>query len=347
MGDAGGGSGGRALTPADIGTDGGAGGLTFGTGGGTSGACDTTGAGGGGGVAAPNAGMPPPRCAPGVNIDVNSPGAAVGGAAGAAATGGDGRTAGGPVCTSGVGAMTACGAGIGGGGGVAGAPPIGRNICVNSPGAAAATGGVTTGAGAGTGAGGSGNANGGAPTAAGNGSGSGTGADAAGTTGDGGGTVGASGADGSAKAENIAVPPAGAARATGAGVGAGSTVRARSHGMKVSRPSSARVITAQPRSVSADSITSAASGPVSCATLARTSARASGDASSSTCASTGSPVMRSTPMNVRTPSCCAMTMDSRKRGEPAESVIAARVAGNSRDAGCTDIPPAFPRVLLS
>ena len=119
---------------------------------------------------------------------------------------------------------------------------------------------------------------------------------------------------GGTTAENIAVPPDDTEPASGTdtGVCAGADcVRARSHGMKLSRPSSARVITAQPRSVTVDSITTAASAPVNCASRALICVRASSDVSSSTCASTGSPTMRSTPMNVRTPSCCAMTMDSR------------------------------------
>ena len=213
-----------------------------------------------------------------------------------------------------------------------GASPIGRNICVNSPAAGGTAAGITTGTGAtGTGAtgtaatagdpptgdppagtGGSGNGSGGAPAAAGSGSGTGK-KGRAGVVGVVG-VVGAMDAIGGTTAENIAVPPDDTEPASGTdtGVRAGvDCVRARSHGMKLSRPSSARVITAQPRSVTVDSITTAASAPVNCASRALICVRASSDVSSSTCASTGSPTMRSTPMNVRTPSCCAMTMDSR------------------------------------
>ena len=220
-----------------------------------------------------------------------------------------------------------------------GTSPIGRNICVNSPAAGGTAAGITTGTGAtgtgatgtgatGTGAtgnaatagdpptgdppagtGGSGNGSGGAPAAAGSGSGTGK-KGRAGVVG----VVGAMDAIGGTTAENIAGPPDDTEPASGTdtGVCAGADcVRARSHGMKRSRPSSARVITAQPRSVTVDSITTAASAPVNCASRALICVRASSDVSSSTCASTGSPTMRSTPMNVRTPSCCAMTMDSR------------------------------------
>ena len=331
-GAASGGNGGRALTPADIGTadraddprsgSGSSGSEAIGTG-------DTAGTTGTGGPAVWKGGVPLPRCAPAVTIEVNSPGAAFGVADGTAATGGAGAggggagggVAGGPVCTSGVGRAMTGGTREGGGDG---ASPVGRNICGNSPATGGAAAGITTGAGAtgttgagatGTatpaGAGGSGNGNGsgGAPAAGVSGSGDGTEGRAGGA-----GDAGATDAPGGTTAKNIAVPSDDTEPAPGTdtgiceGVG---TVRARSHGMKLSRPSSARVITAQPRSVMVDSITTAASAPVNCASRALICVCASCDVSSSTCASTGSPTMRSTPMNVRTPSCCAMTMDSR------------------------------------
>ena len=96
-GAASGGNGGRALTPADSGTAGRADSPRSGSGSsggedsgssdsGTGNTAATTGTGG----PAVKAGVPLPRCAPAMNIEVNSPGAAVGVVIGRAAAGGAG-----------------------------------------------------------------------------------------------------------------------------------------------------------------------------------------------------------------------------------------------------------------
>jgi hypothetical protein len=97
----------------------------------------------------------------------------------------------------------------------------------------------------------------------------------------------------------------------GSGAAAGIAVRASSQSANMSSPSSARVITVHPRSVTVVATICAASGPLSCARRAVIDARASGDESISTWASTESPATVSSAMYVRMPSCCAMAIDNR------------------------------------
>ena len=269
------------------------------------------------------------RCAPGENIAVNSPGAgclgwvctgtagAGGGAAGSGtASGGragSGMASAGRVLVSGTSVedrssgvscftATATGSGIGMATGIdsaareatggamsdgagatlpGGAGGSGRNICVNSPGGAGAAGET---AGVATAAGGGGRTK---------GSGSGALPLAAGGIGIASGGIGIGVITG------------------GSGAAAATAVRASSQSANMFSPSSARVITVHPRSVTVVAIICAASGPLNCARRAVIDARASGDESISTWASTESPATVSSAMYVRMPSCCAMAIDNR------------------------------------
>jgi hypothetical protein len=192
----------------------------------------------------------------------------------------------------------------------------GRNICVNAPGGAGAAG--ETGADA-TAVGGGGAAE----SAVGRTWGSGSGAlllgmggigIAAGGIGIAAGGIGiaAGGIGIAAGGIGIAAGGIGIKGITGgSGAATGTAVRASSQSANMFSPSSARVITVHPRSVTVVATICAASGPLNCARRAVIDARASGDESISTWASTESPATVSSAMYVRMPSCCAMAIDNR------------------------------------
>ncbi len=193
-------------------------------------------------------------------------------------------------------------AGDGGGAGAGGAA-----LSVTSGGGAGGATGVVNGIGSdgagtavGMGNGRSSGANDGAPaTGVGSGSGNGTGGVLASgaATGGGGGGAGAAASAGGITRMNV--------------VASGSDVRAASQDANEFSPSSARVITAQPFSVTTVSMISAASGAASRESRSVMRSRATCARSSSTWASTGVPDVVSRAMKVRMPSSRAMAIDRR------------------------------------